>query len=475
MKKALLLVGLSAVALASMFGAYKLYQFKHPIYVTVNVPTSTAPVTGFEGPTNVGSSVGPVTLVPFVNAQRYFGCQTDGGCDLGTTTHRFRNLYLTGAVTGGASSSMAVADITWTNATGTNLTITGALTFAVPGIVVEPLNVANKARTVTTSIYSNRTGINSTTPSASLAIKGTAGLDLVNITSSSGASVITVSGSGSMTTTFNNPVVISQGHFGPLNFLTDSGIQAWVNLPITSAATNTVESYSAQIDGTGILTVWGLSNGSGGVIATSTRVGVNSTTPGYGFTVNGTVGMVGLSALSGATTPLMCVNTSTGAVTFQLSSCTVSSARFKEHIESLPKAELAEKARKVRAVAFDYKIGGKDIGYIAEEIAEIEPMLVIWTSDYTAQDLEWVKKNYPKSVKCSGKSCVIPQTVDYDKMSILLFAYTQTLDDRVSILENQNPTSQVTPWHKDPWKLGGIGAFIISIITTIFLSRKRVE
>lgn len=208
MKKALLVIGLSAVAFASMFGAYKLYQFKHPINITINVPTSTVPATVPEGPATVGSSVGPVTLVPFVNAQRYFGCQTDGGCDLGTTTHRFRNMYITGAISGGSSSSMAVGDLTFTNATGTNLTITNALTFTDPGIVVEPLNVANAARTVTTSIYSNRIGINSSSPNASLVVKGVPTTNVVNFTSSTNNSLFKILTNGYAGLNVNTPQAV---------------------------------------------------------------------------------------------------------------------------------------------------------------------------------------------------------------------------------------------------------------------------
>ena len=65
---------------------------------------------------------------------------------------------------------------------------------------------------------------------------------------------------------------------GALNFDTDAGVVSWADLPLDSAPTaGTVESYSAQIGGTPILTVYGEANGAS--LVQNTRIGIGSTTP----------------------------------------------------------------------------------------------------------------------------------------------------------------------------------------------------
>jgi len=73
---------------------------------------------------------------------------------------------------------------------------------------------------------------------------------------------------------------------GALNFDTDAGAVSWVDLPIDSVPNaGTMESYSAQIGGTPILTVYGESNGAS--LVQNTRIGIGSTTPGASLAVTG--------------------------------------------------------------------------------------------------------------------------------------------------------------------------------------------
>jgi hypothetical protein len=73
---------------------------------------------------------------------------------------------------------------------------------------------------------------------------------------------------------------------GALNFDTDAGAVSWADLPLDSTPTQgTIESMSAQVGDTPILTVYGESNGSGGV--QNTRIGIGTTSPIASLDVSG--------------------------------------------------------------------------------------------------------------------------------------------------------------------------------------------
>ena len=69
---------------------------------------------------------------------------------------------------------------------------------------------------------------------------------------------------------------LDNSELGALTFPTDAGVVTWVDVPVTSAASNnTKESYAAQIDGNSVLTVYGESDGSGGT--KNRRIEINNT------------------------------------------------------------------------------------------------------------------------------------------------------------------------------------------------------
>jgi hypothetical protein len=95
---------------------------------------------------------------------------------------------------------------------------------------------------------------------------------------------------------------------GALNFDTDAGAVSWADLPLDSTPTQgTIESMSAQVGDTPILTVYGESNGSGGV--QNTRVGIGTTTPLGSLVIEG----------MGTDNPLI-VASSSGTTYFSISS-----------------------------------------------------------------------------------------------------------------------------------------------------------
>lgn len=185
-------------------------------------------------------------------------------------------------------------------------------------------------------------------------------------------------------------------------------------------------------------------------ILTNGNIGVGSTTP---LTKLAVVGDVNISNLitNIATDNLVCVS-ATGTLSQEATSCTISSARFKENVASLSPDKLMDEVRQLRAVSFDYKEGyipgqginggGKESsGFLAEEVAMIDPLLVVYTSEYSPADLAFEQKNYPKAILIKNGRALIPKTVDYARVSVLLTGAMQNMEERLSRLEKL-PASQ---------------------------------
>ncbi|KND51630.1 MAG: hypothetical protein ABA06_00015 [Parcubacteria bacterium C7867-001] len=115
-------------------------------------------------------------------------------------------------------------------------------------------------------------------------------------------------GSGALTYDYYSGLTsIANANIGAMTFDTDSGVISWVDMPVTSSASaGTAESYSAQIDGTSILTVFAVSDGAGGIASTS--VGVGSTTPWGMLSVNPTASL--------GTAPQFVIGSTTGGTSF---------------------------------------------------------------------------------------------------------------------------------------------------------------
>ena len=76
-------------------------------------------------------------------------------------------------------------------------------------------------------------------------------------------------------------------YLGAMEFTENAGKVSWINLPVGTVATGTIESYTAQIDSKNVLTVYGEADGSGGV--KNLRVGIGTTTPNAKLDVRGVV------------------------------------------------------------------------------------------------------------------------------------------------------------------------------------------
>ncbi len=139
-----------------------------------------------------------------------------------------------------------------------------------------------------TSFFTGNVGIGTTSPFTALAVMGN-GYFAGNITAStfiatSTTATSTFAGSfsaanGAFTTNYDSGITsIASLQTGSMSFDTDAGVISWVDLPISGTpGAGTVESYSAQIGTSPVLTVYGEANGSGG--SQNLRVGIGTTSP----------------------------------------------------------------------------------------------------------------------------------------------------------------------------------------------------
>ncbi|HWB34039.1 MAG TPA: tail fiber domain-containing protein [Candidatus Paceibacterota bacterium] len=132
-------------------------------------------------------------------------------------------------------------------------------------------------------------GIGTSSPYAKLSVVGSIVADSINATSTTATSTFAGGlnvGNGALTYDLNSGITsINNLAIGSLNFDTDAGIVNWTDLPIDSnASAGTVESYTANVGGAGVLTVYGEADGSGN--AQSLRVGIGTTSPMAQLTVS---------------------------------------------------------------------------------------------------------------------------------------------------------------------------------------------
>ena len=125
-----------------------------------------------------------------------------------------------------------------------------------------------------------KVGIGTSSPYAQLSVQGLIAGQYLSADSTTSTSTLAGGlnvGQGNLVYDFTTGITsVNALETGNLNFDTDAGAVSWADLPISSAPLNAVQSYTAQIAGTGVLTVYGLSNGSGGVATTSVAIGTST-------------------------------------------------------------------------------------------------------------------------------------------------------------------------------------------------------
>ncbi|MFZ2252681.1 MAG: beta-propeller fold lactonase family protein [Minisyncoccia bacterium] len=154
-------------------------------------------------------------------------------------------------------------------------------------------------------------GIGTTSPTALLALMGSPlqTSPLFRVSSSSNQIFMEILADGSVDigtggvyyNASTNVTSIENLNLGALNFETDAGAVSWVDMLASSTPLNTVLSYTAQLDSSPVLTVYGESNGLGGV--QNLRVGIGTTSPSATLAVvgAGTTDIFRLASSSGST------------------------------------------------------------------------------------------------------------------------------------------------------------------------------
>jgi hypothetical protein len=104
-----------------------------------------------------------------------------------------------------------------------------------------------------------------------------------------------------------------------MSFDTDAGVVTWIDMPVTSAAIGTVQSYRANLDGEPVLSIYGVSDGGGNL--NTRRVGVGTTTPFGTFSVGtATSSFQGVNFVIGSSTRTDMIVYGDGRVGFGTSS-----------------------------------------------------------------------------------------------------------------------------------------------------------
>lgn len=105
-----------------------------------------------------------------------------------------------------------------------------------------------------------------------------------------------------------------------------------------------------------------------------------------GATLSGQLTVTAMTQTSAAQSGTVCYNSGTGAVTYDATvGCLTSAMRFKTNIETIAPREALDEVLRMRPVAFDYNSPelprGRQVGLIADEVAQIDERLVGRTPD----------------------------------------------------------------------------------------------
>jgi hypothetical protein len=173
-----------------------------------------------------------------------------------------------------------------TFANGINLT---AGCFAINGTCISgSAGGSSQWTTSGNNIYytTGNVGIGTTSPYAKLSVVGAGGVVAESYTATSTTATSTLAGGldvgqGALVYDFTTGVTsITSLQTGNMTFDTDAGMVAWTDLPLLSATDGTPEGYTASLNGSSTISVYGLSGGNGWLQPDYPRVSIGQSSTG---------------------------------------------------------------------------------------------------------------------------------------------------------------------------------------------------
>nr|MBP9698115.1 hypothetical protein [Candidatus Moranbacteria bacterium] len=159
----------------------------------------------------------------------------------------------------------------------------------------------------------------------------------------------------------NGVTTIANLNLGATSFDEDAGIVSWTDLQVsTTPAAATVESYSAQIDGSNFLTIYAEADGSGGLTSTASAVKadvqLDATADGLVTKVN--AGACSDSTFNRDTNGTLCVDSTNGRIYYRYGGAwhyTAQTAGFQiPSYETAPQSKLTDAAEEEQANALPF-------------------------------------------------------------------------------------------------------------------------
>jgi hypothetical protein len=181
------------------------------------------------------------------------------------------------------------------------------------------------------------------------------------------------------------------------------------NISLPSATNNGQLDIGNILYGTGITST--------GSTLSSGALGVATTSPWRTFSVNGTVGLAGLTSDS-ADSKVLCLTSNNEVVANAGTSCITSSQRFKNTIEPLDASSGLDEVMQLNPVSFYYNdnigIPGQQVGFIAEQMQQIDPRLVVLDAS-----------NTPFTVRYENLTAILAKAIQ--EMATITGAFEQNL------------------------------------------------